>query len=130
MTNDALMKRTFAAIVFGLMLASPAGAGMKEAGVAYKEGDYKTALVHLRPLAEEGDLGAQLFLATMYEDGRGVPRDYVQAYKWYTITAVEGDQTFLIFRLRVAENMTPAQIAEAQKLAHEWTEAYDKRQGK
>jgi len=130
MIDNAFMKRTFAAIVFGFMLASPAWAGMKEAGEAYKLGDYKTALAYLRPLAEEGDLGAQLFLATMYEDGRGVPRDYVQAYKWYTITAFEGDQTFIIFRLRIAENMTPAQIAEAQKLAHEWTAAFDKRKGK
>lgn len=124
------MKRTFATIFLCLMIATPAWAGIKEAGIAYKRGDYATALRNLRPLAEQGDIGAQIVLATMYEDGRGVPRDYVQAYKWYSLSASNGDQTFIIFRIRIAKQMTPAQIAEAQELAAQWYAAFKKRKGR
>ena len=108
------------AVLVWLILAPPAFAGLKEAELAYSRGDYATALRELRPLAEQGDVGAQLFLATMYEDGKGVPQDYIQAYKWYALTAVRGDQTFAIFRIRIAEQMTSSQIVEAQKLVREW----------
>ena len=34
------------------------------------------------------------------------------------------------YRDRLAAKMTPAQIAEAEKLAREWTEAFEKRRAK
>ena len=117
------------AVLIWLMLVPPALAGMKEAELAYRQGDYATALRELRPLAEQGNVGAQLFLATMYEDGKGVPQDHVQAYKWYALTVVRGDQTFAIFRIRIAAQMTPPQIAEAQKLVREWLAANKDRPG-
>ena len=120
------MKRTIATVFICLLLATPALAGMKEAGAAYNQGDYATALRELRPLAEQGNIAAQLFLATMYEDGRGVPRSYVQAYKWYSLTVSKGDLTTIIFRIRIAEQMTPAQTDEAQKLAREWWATHKK----
>lgn len=129
-SQNIRMKRIITTLVLCLLLAPQTWAGIKEAGMAYKRGDYATALRELRPLAEQGNPGAQLLLATMYEDGRGVSRDYVQAYKWYSLTASNGDQTFIIFRIRIAEQMTPAQIAEAQKLASEWYAAFQRRKGK
>jgi hypothetical protein len=114
------MKRTIATVFLCLLLATPAWAGMEEAGEAYKQGDYATALHELRPLAEQGNIAARLYLATMYEDGRGVPRNYVQAYKWYSLTASKDDLTTIIFRIRIAEQMTSAEIAEAQRLTREW----------
>jgi TPR repeat protein len=114
------MKRSLITVFLCFLLATPGWTGMKEAELAYRHGDYAAVLREIRPLAEQGNIGAQLLLGTMYEDGRGVPRDYVQAYKWYSLTSSQGDQTFLILRIRIAEQMTPAQIAKAQKLTREW----------
>ena len=50
---------------------------------ANKRGDYKTAIKHLRPLAEKGLPEAQALLGAMYAHGRGVPPDPVEAIKWF-----------------------------------------------
>lgn len=77
--------------------------------------------------AEQGDVIAQYNLAAMYDSGRGVLQDYVQAHKWYNLAAArystwEADigATAVRNRDRLTARMTPAQIAEAQKLAREW----------
>jgi TPR repeat protein len=57
---------------------------------AYNAGDYQTALQEWRPLAEEGDDGAQYNLGIMYDIGRGVSQDYVEAVKWYRLAAEQG----------------------------------------
>ena len=50
---------------------------------ANKRGDYKTAIRHLRPLAEMGYPDAQALLGAMYAHGRGVPADPIEAIKWF-----------------------------------------------
>jgi len=59
-------------------------------------------------------------LATLYRDGLGVPQDYVSALMWLNLSAAQGKEGAATFRDLVARLMTPAQIAEAQKLAREW----------
>jgi TPR repeat protein len=49
-----------------------------------------------------------------------VPKDYVQAHKWYSLAGANGHKKAAVHRDRLAKQMTPAQIAEAQKLAREW----------
>ena len=56
----------------------------------------------------------------MYAKGQGVPQDYVRAHMWFNIAAAQGDQDAVKNKDRAAALMTPAQIAEAQKLAREW----------
>jgi hypothetical protein len=60
----------------------------------------------------------------MYKDGKGVPQDYVRAYMWLNLSTASQPAGFAEFsakqRDEVASKMTPAQIAEAQKLAREW----------
>jgi uncharacterized protein len=77
------------------MLAAMAGtavAGPFEDAVAAQErADYATALRLLRPLADQGNAGAQNSLGTMYENGHGVPQDYAEAVKWYRLAADRGD---------------------------------------
>ena len=61
---------------------------------------------------------AQLDLGMMYNDGRGVTRDYVRAYMWFSLSgAVTPDG--VKNRDLVAARMTPQQIAEAQRMASE-----------
>ena len=61
----------------------------------------------------------------MYANGKGVPQNYVQAHKWFNLAAAQDRYPFAatygrLGRDLVAKKMTPAQIAEAQKLAAEW----------
>ncbi|MFZ5835675.1 MAG: hypothetical protein ACOY2B_09900 [Pseudomonadota bacterium] len=61
-----------------------------------------------------------LQLAISYSTGKGVPFDLVSAHKWFNVAAVKGQREALSWRAELALEMTPAQIAEAQRLAREW----------
>jgi hypothetical protein len=89
--------------------------------------DYAEAAKWDRKAAEYGEISAQLDLAILYYSGQGVPQDYVQAHKWANLAAAgslasqtEFRAKAIKFRSFVAAKMTPAQIAEAQRLASEW----------
>ncbi len=61
----------------------------------------------------------------MYSKGQGVPQNYVQAHMWYNLAAsrfAPGSDRDMAVKNRdiAAALMTPAQIAEAQRLAREW----------
>ena len=47
-------------------------------------------------------------------------KSIVQVYKWYSLAATNGDKPASLLRDSLANQMTEAQIAEAQKLAQEW----------
>ena len=52
-----------------------------------------------------------------------MPQDYVRADMWFSLSAVQGEQK-AVQAIEIAERrMTPAQIAEAQKLARDWKPA-------
>jgi len=82
--------------------------------------DYQQALRWFRLAAHQGEALAQTKLAIMYDDGNGMPKDKVQAYKWLSLAATNGDKPAPMLRDLLAKEMTPAQIAEAKKLASEW----------
>ena len=82
--------------------------------------DYQQALRWFRLAADQGEALAQTKIAIMYDEGQGVPKNFVQAYKWYSLAATNGDKPAPQLRDLIANQMTPAQIAEAQKLAREW----------
>jgi hypothetical protein len=64
-----------------------------EAGLdAYQKGDYVTAAKEWRPLAEQGSAAAQLNIALLYLDGKGLPQDYGEAVTWLRRSA-EQDNT-------------------------------------
>ncbi len=117
-----------AGILFLAVALTPIAAvsGPFEDGLdAYNVGDYVTAWWLWRPLAGQGDAAAQYGLGVMYERGQGVRQDYVQAHMWYSLAAArlppgEDHDRAVEVRDAVAALMTPAQIAEAQKLAREW----------
>lgn len=72
-----------------------------------------------RKAAEQGFAAAQTFLGVMYAKGQGVPQDYVRAHLWFNLAAATGYEIALKGRDMAANEMTNAQIAEAQKLARE-----------
>ena len=114
-------------LVLFVCAATPVSAGpLDDASAAYRKGDYATAVRLWRPLAEQGNAHAQYNLGAMYASARGVPLDLVQAHKWISLaasrlSASENDKRGEAIKNRdaIAAKMTPAQIAEAQKLARE-----------
>ncbi len=82
--------------------------------------DYAAAVAWYRKGAEQGAAKAQNNLGLLYTHGVGVPRDFVQAHMWFTLSAAQGNADATKNRANAAAKMTPAQIAEAQKLAREW----------
>ena len=91
---------------------------MYESGHGVAKNDVE-AVKWFRKAADQGLANAQGMLGIMYAKGQGVPRDYVLAYMWLDL-ATAGRQGAAQFRDAVAQHMTPAQVAEAQKLAREW----------
>lgn len=102
-------------------------------GNLYLEGqgvarDYLEAAKWSRMAADQGMAEAQYNLALQYVEGQGVPQDFVEALKWLILSAsgmspADANKLSMVVkgRDRLAEKMTPTQIAQAQKLAREWT---------
>ena len=82
--------------------------------------DYATAAARYRKAAEQGYAPAQAGLGVLYFNGQGVRKDYVRAHMWWNLNATQGYGQSFANGDNVAARMTPAQIAEAQKLAREW----------
>ena len=59
--------------------------------VAKSNGDYATALWHIKPIAEQGYAPAQYELAMLYHYGYGVTKDYKEAVRWYRKAAKQGN---------------------------------------
>jgi len=75
--------------------------------------------------AIRGNPFGQAMLGLMYDKGHGVPQDFILAYKWLNLAAARAParerEYFLRLRNAVASKMSPAQIAEGQRLAMLWT---------
>lgn len=58
---------------------------------AFDGGDLEATVAEWRPLAEAGDIEAQVALAGLYLSGAGVPLDPAEAARWYRLAAERGD---------------------------------------
>lgn len=70
--------------------------------------------------AERGDADAQFDLGLMYSTGDGVGLYYVAAHQWFNLAAMAGNPEARAMRAEVALDMSPAEIADAQRRAREW----------
>jgi DNA-binding NarL/FixJ family response regulator len=78
----------------------------------------------LRALADQGLASAQLLLAQMYSEGRGVPSDRTQAYRLFLL-AEKSAQIVEIgrsARKKLAGEMSAIEIADAERQATIWLE--------
>ncbi len=73
-----------------------------------------------RAKAEQGDTTAQMQLGKMLLEEKGIPQDFVEAYKWFDIAAANGAEGAAEQRDILAKKMTPDQIAEGQKRSAEF----------
>ena len=101
-------------------MAAPAAADYWsefEAGIdAYAEGRHAEAASRFRPLAEAGDDRAQYWLGIMYFEGKDVPKDDLEAYRWLGLSADQGNRGARRGLDGVARRMDAERRAEAESL--------------
>ena len=95
-------------------------------GYMYRDGrgvpqDAERAVEWFRRAAEQGEDYAQWALGYMYGSGEGVPQDFVAAHKWCNLAAAQGSEVARECRQVAVDLMSRQQIAEAQRLAREWS---------
>ena len=78
--------------------------------------DFKEAVKWYRKAADQGYAKAQYKLGVMYDNGEGVLEDYVTAYAWWNIAAANGSKSAEDNKPKIANDMTPEQIAKAEDL--------------
>ena len=98
-------------------------------GLRYRNGegvpkDDAEAVRWFRLAADQGYAGAQSNLGLLYANGDGVPEIIVLAYMWFNLAAAQGNEVAQGLKDRIAQRMTGAEIAEAQRLSREWIEAH------
>ena len=81
-------------------------------------------LQYIRSSAAQGNAVSQFELGGLYASGDGVPKDIVRAYMWYDLAVAHSTSdgrkdARISVRDYVARRMTPAQIAEAQRLSQQ-----------
>ncbi len=71
--------------------------------------------------AHQGDHDAQYVLGNYYRQGSNlVLQDPIEAHKWLSLAAKDGDAFTRRYRDFVARQLTPEQIAQAERLLAEW----------
>jgi S1-C subfamily serine protease len=73
-----------------------------------------------RKAAEQNYADAQSVLISCYYMGQGVPKNYVEAYKWCLLAAARGDEVAKKGVAEMENQMSREQIAEGQKLARDF----------
>ena len=67
------------------------------------------------------DAASSLFrFGMMHLTGDGVPVDLVAAHKWFNLAAMRGSKEAVRLRREIATEMTPSEIAAAQRAARNW----------
>jgi hypothetical protein len=97
-------------------------------GMVYAEspgelGSAEEAAKWYESAAMQGQPIAQYKLGILYVNGKGVPKDFVLAYTWLSLSArntVSGTSEAERQRDMLSSRMTSSQIAEAKKHVREW----------
>jgi len=67
-----------------------------------------------------GNADALFDLGMDYATGRSVPFDLISAHKWFNLAAMRGNKEATRLRREIAEQMSEAEIAAAQRAARAW----------
>jgi TPR repeat protein len=82
--------------------------------------DHADEFIQKKSLAEQGDANAQNDLGIMYATGKGLAKNYSEAWKWYSLAIKQKHPNAADNRLRLAHAMTRAQVAEVDKNMKVW----------
>ena len=79
------------------------------------------------PLGEGPAASDMLFeLGMMHSLGRDMPVDLVSAHKWFNLAAMKGNADAIRLRREIADQMSDAEIAAAQRAARAWLSTQDR----
>ena len=94
-------------------------------GIAYANGlgpqEVTAAVQWFRLAANQGHAGAQGNLGIAYSNGLGVSRDATEAARWYRLAVDRGNASAGDYLTELEATMSREEIAEAERLAREWT---------
>lgn len=62
-------------------------------------------------------------LGLMYSTASGAASNLVEAHKWFNLAALRGYAPAKLCRREIADQMTSAQISQAQRAAREWLQS-------
>ncbi len=86
------MRRIFGLLITAFGLTACITSQYADGYEAYQRGDCATALRNWQLLANQGDRSAQNGIGVMYDAGRCVPQDSVEAAKWFRLSAAKGNE--------------------------------------
>ncbi|WP_169568939.1 sel1 repeat family protein [Sneathiella limimaris] len=84
----------------------------------------KEYILSLTEQAEAGSPEEQYRAGLLFAFGEGVPVDLVLAHKWLNLAAMNGVAEARESRAEISMDMSPQEIAAAQKMAREWCLAH------
>lgn len=90
----------------------------KDAWKAYGEKNYTEAVKIFKSLALNGDEEAQFDLGAMYQDGRVIKQDYIEAIKWFRLAAAQNTSFASLSQLKLGE-----MYANGQGVSQNYAEA-------
>jgi uncharacterized protein len=75
---------------------------------------------------DAGEDSADAFreLGMMHMTGHTVQVDLVAAHKWFNLAAMRGDPVAVRLRREIAAEMSPSEIAAAQRAARDWQSSH------
>lgn len=94
-------------------------------GLGVKE-DHAAAAEWFLKAAEQGDPEAALVLGELYNKGDGVTRQAAEAYLWYSVAADLGKKDAHDRRIRLLDEMSPADINSALTRLNVWREHHER----
>lgn len=90
--NFSLLVSSFSLLSAICLMCGPVfGAALEDGRDAYHKGDYASALKLLRPLADQGNPEAQVFIGMSYEFGDSIAKNAKEAINWYRKAAQKGN---------------------------------------
>lgn len=106
-----------------LVFASPAAADYYEGLRAFDARNYSKAADLWGVSAKSGDAKSQFRLGQLYENGRGVAKNHVLAYFWYSLAAKSDDHDAGLAAIFLKEKMTESQVRQGGRLVAGWKPA-------
>ena len=84
--------------------------------------DTDTGIRLLQNASASGVAVAQFMLGQVYEEGIATAQSYVLAHAWYSLASALGDRRAREAQDRLAAQMSPGQLEQAQQEAVRWSE--------
>lgn len=127
MASGTRFSFAMAAALFLPLWASSAAmaAPLDDGKAAYGQSDFPAAQKLLRPLADQGNPEAQLYIGLMYDNGQGVKKNHAEAMTWFRKAGANGNMRALYLVGEAYLSDPKPNYAEAAKMLRKPAEQGD-----